>query len=219
MGKVYHQLAGRSLERLCGLSDGLFAIAMTLLVLDLRLPAGLTFAGLTSDAAREAALWHTVVHLFPELLTSLMSFLTLGIFWVGQQAQLNSFEHTDRDVTWIHLAFLCAVSLMPGSTLLLGSYIGLKVALFIYWFNIFLLGALLYASLSYAKRAKLFKAGITPELIVGQRRRIVWAQALYAIGAALCLIPGVNTYWSIGFIILVQLNYAIAPRIPLLNRL
>lgn len=42
-------------------------------------------------------------------------------------------------------------------------------------------------------------------------RRILIAQGLYALGALLCLI---NTYWSIGFIVLVQLNYAIAPRIP-----
>jgi hypothetical protein len=40
-------------------------------------------------------------------------------------------------------------------------------------------------------------------------RRIKIAQALYAIGALLCVI---NTYWSIGFILLVQLNYAVAPR-------
>ena len=41
--------------------------------------------------------------------------------------------------------------------------------------------------------------------------RIVIAQALYAFGASLCVI---STYWSIGFIVLVQLNYAIAPRLP-----
>ena len=48
------------------------------------------------------------------------------------------------------------------------------------------------------------------------KRRIVVAQTLYAFGALLC---AANTYWSIGFLVLVQLNYAIAPRIPLLSRL
>jgi hypothetical protein len=47
-------------------------------------------------------------------------------------------------------------------------------------------------------------------------RRIVIAQALYALGALLCV---VNTYWSIAFIVLVQLNYVIAPRIRPLYRL
>jgi hypothetical protein len=48
------------------------------------------------------------------------------------------------------------------------------------------------------------------------RRRIVDAQALYAFGALLCAI---STYWSIAFMVLVQLNFAIAPRIPFLSRI
>jgi hypothetical protein len=48
------------------------------------------------------------------------------------------------------------------------------------------------------------------------KRRILIAQALYAFGAALCLI---NTYWSISFIVLVQLNFAIGPRIRALSRI
>jgi uncharacterized membrane protein len=44
--------------------------------------------------------------LAPHLLTYLMSFLTLGIFWVGQQTQLNQFRRSDPDLTWIHLVFL-----------------------------------------------------------------------------------------------------------------
>lgn len=53
------------------------------------------------------------------------------------------------------------------------------------------------------------------DVSVALKRRILVAQALYAIGALLCVI---NTYWSIGFIVLVQLNFAIAPRIPWLSR-
>jgi hypothetical protein len=52
---------------------------------------------------------------------------------------------------------------------------------------------------------------IPPAVAAAVQRRIVIAQALYAFGALLCL---VNTYVSIGFIVLVQLNYAIAPRLP-----
>jgi hypothetical protein len=47
-------------------------------------------------------------------------------------------------------------------------------------------------------------------------RRIVIAQALYAFGAFMCVF---NTYWSIGFIILVQLNYVIGPRVGILARI
>ncbi|MBE3557934.1 MAG: DUF1211 domain-containing protein [Ktedonobacteraceae bacterium] len=82
MRTFYNRIAGQSLERLAALSDGVFAIAMTLLVLDLRVPAG-------EAIHSEQALWDTLLRLSPRLLTYLMSFLTLGIFWVGQQSQFN----------------------------------------------------------------------------------------------------------------------------------
>ena len=50
----------------------------------------------------------------------------------------------------------------------------------------------------------------------GVERRIIIAQALYAGGAALCV---VNTYWSLGFIVLVQINYAIAPKLGILRKI
>jgi hypothetical protein len=57
----------------------------------------------------------------------------------------------------------------------------------------------------------LVKEDMTPYISSAIKRRILIAQALYAFGALLCV---VNTYWSIGFIVLVELNYALAPRIP-----
>ncbi len=139
-----------------------------------------------------------------------MSFVTLGILWVGQQTQLNHLERSDRDLTWIHLAFLFAVTLMPFSTRLLAEFISHRAALLVYWSNILLLGALLYLSWGRATKAGLVKEDIPAEAPAAICRRIVIAQMLYAFGALLCIF---NTYWSIGFIVLVQLNYAVAPRI------
>ncbi len=102
--------------------------------------------------------------LAPHLRTYLMSFLTLGIFWVGQQTQLGQFRRSDRDLTWIHLAFLLGVSLMPFSTVLLADYITYRMAVAVYWLNIALLGALLYAGARYARRAKLIKQDVITEM-------------------------------------------------------
>jgi hypothetical protein len=55
-----------------------------------------------------------------------------------------------------------------------------------------------------------------PEFNKAMRRRIIGAQALYALGALLCII---NTYVSIGFIVLVQLNFVLAPGIPWLSEI
>ncbi|MEV1171929.1 TMEM175 family protein [Nonomuraea sp. NPDC049784] len=139
-----------------------------------------------------------------------MSFLTLGIFWLGQQTQLNQFERANRHLTWIHLAFLAAVSLMPFSTALLGEYIDYRLALAIYWLNLLLLGAMLLASVTYGHRAGLLKADVDHEIRLAHRRRIVIYQALYAVAVAL---SAINTYVSIVLIVLLQLNSAVAPRI------
>jgi uncharacterized membrane protein len=102
MPTAYHRIAGSSLERLAALSDGIFAVVMTLLVLDLHVPVR---EGLHS----EAALGHELARLAPQTLTYVLSFLTLGIFWVGQQTQLNQLARSNRDLTWIHLGFLLGV--------------------------------------------------------------------------------------------------------------
>jgi uncharacterized membrane protein len=209
MGMRYNVIAGQSVERLWALSDGLFAVAMTLLVLDLKVPVGHT---IETDQALLAALRD----LAPRLIVYLMSFLTLGIFWVGQQTQLSQLARSDRHLTWIHLVFLFAISLMPFSTSLMAEFITLRTALLVYWLNILVLGAILFATWRYATRAGLVEAEVSTMIDRSVEGRIVIAQALYAFGAALCLF---STYWSIGFIILVQLNYVIGPRIGILARI
>jgi uncharacterized membrane protein len=202
MHSLYNQVAGKSVERLAALSDGIFAVSMTLLVLDLRVPAA-------QAIHTERDLWHALVTLSPRILIFLMSVMTNGIFWVGQQTQLNHFARADRNLAWIHIAFLCAVSLTPFTTSLLAEFIHYRIALLVYWFNIVLLGSALYWSWRYATRARLLADATPAEIHSAVLRRIVIAQSLYAAGAALCFL---NTYYSIAAIVLVQINYAIAPR-------
>jgi uncharacterized membrane protein len=208
MPTAYHRIAGSSLERLAALSDGIFAVVMTLLVLDLHVPVR---EGLHS----EAALWHELARLAPQTLTYVLSFLTLGIFWVGQQTQLNQLARSNRDLTWIHLGFLLGVSLMPFSTGLLAEFITFWLALVVYWLNLLLLGALLFVSRRYAVRAGLLRDDVTAEMLAAGERRIVVYQALYAV----CVLVGlVSTYAGIALLVLLQLNSAIAPRIRPLDR-
>ena len=208
MGTNYIDIAGKNVERLAALSDGIFAVAMTLLVLDLHAPV----AALQGNHHLLPAL----AGLLPKFAVYVMSFLTLGIFWVGQQTQLNFIEQSNRELAWLHLLFLFFVTLMPFSTQLIGAFIAERAALLVYWLNILLLGAALLAAWRYTVFAILTKPDMPQAMAQGVERRILIAQALYASGAALCL---VNTYCSLGFIVLVQLNYAIAPRIFGLRRL
>jgi len=202
MHSLYNRVAGQSVDRIAALSDGIFAVAMTLLVLDLRIPAA-------EAVHSEHDLRRILIALSPRLLVFLMSIMTNGIFWIGQQTQLNYFARSDRNLAWIHIGFLCAITLTPFSTSLLAEFIRYRTALLVYWSNILLLGLTLYWSWSYATRAHLLVDDLPPEIHPAVIRRIVIAQSLYAAGAALCFI---NTYWSIAAIVMVQVNYAIAPR-------
>jgi uncharacterized membrane protein len=182
---------------------------MTLLVLGLAVPE------LTSTRT-EGDLWRELVNLAPNVLVYTMSFLTLGIFWVGQGTQLNQLARSNRSYAWIQLLFLFAVTLVPFSTALLARFPGFRVALVEYWLNIVLLGAVLLAGLEYGLRAGLFPQDASGEIARLVRGRILIAQALYGVATACCL--ALPTWVSISLIILIQLNYVVAPRIPILHR-
>ena len=202
MTTSYNAIAGQNVERLAALSDGIFAVAMTLLVLDLRVPA-------TEAVRSEHDLWHALAALSPQIIMYMMSFMTLGIFWVGQQTQLNYLARSNRSLTWIHIGFLFAVTTTPFSTRLLAEFRVYRIALLTYWVNLLLLGITLYFSWVCAEETGVVKDEVPRDVPAAIKRRIVIGQGLYAFGALLCI---VSTYLSIAFIVLVQLNYAIVPR-------
>ena len=202
MATLYNRIQGRNLERLAALSDGIFAVAMTLLVLDLHIPSA-------AQVHSEGELVRALTALGPQWIAYGMSFLTLGIFWAGQQTQINHLAEGTRDLAWIHLGFLFTITFMPLSTRLLAEFITFRLALGVYWLNIALSGAMLYWSWAHAMRAKLVKENTPSAVADSICRRIRIAQMLYAAGATLCFL---STYVSIAVIVLVQLNYAIAPR-------
>ncbi len=203
-------LSGTSPDRLSGISDGIFSVGMTLLVL------GLFTTALAGGHPTESQLADFLRGLGPKVLVYTMSFMTLGIFWLGQGTQLGHLARSNRNFVWIHLVFLFFVTMVPFSTLLLGSYYWLKVALVEYWLNILLLGAALFAGLEYGLRSGLFREESRRDIAYLMRGRILIAQSLY--GAAALLSVKFPTWVSIALIVLIQLNYVLAPRIPILNR-
>jgi uncharacterized membrane protein len=205
----YNRIAGKDLGRIAALSDGIFAVAMTLLVLEIHTPDKL-------DIHSEAELCAGLAALAPRIVAWLLSLMTLGIFWVGQQTHLDHVEHADRDLSWLHFLFLACVTALPFSTRLLAEFITYKAAFLVYWLNILLCGLSILACAIYAERAGLIKADAPENFSRAYRRRVLIAQALYAAGAALGLI---SIPLGIGFIVLVQLNYAIAPRLPVLFKI
>ena len=205
----YNDFAGSNRARLEAISDGIFAVGMTLLVLGLAVPA-------VKDVSSESDLWRALGNLFPSIVTYFMSFITLGIFWVGQQTQLSKVERANRTYTWIHLTFLMTVTLVPFSTQLLARFHWSRLALIVYWLNIAVMGIALLVALEYGLRSNVFPEDHRTVVARFFRRRVVGAQSLYVVAMLLCF---VDTHLSIAAFVAIQLNFVIAPPIPFLRDL
>jgi uncharacterized membrane protein len=101
--------------RLEALSDGIYAIALTLLVLELKLPA------LPHDVA-DQALRDALLELIPKVLAWLLSFSVIALLWVVQQRIYRFIETIDRGLGRVELVLLALVSLLPFSTAVVGEY-------------------------------------------------------------------------------------------------
>src|SRR3954467_15911542 len=148
--RTYNQISGQNIQRIEALSDGVFAIALTLLVLDVRVP-------ISEHIVYEKDLIIAFGKLTPKLLTYFLSFMTLGIFWTAHSSQFHFIEKSDRNFNWINLSFLLFVTVIPFTTAFLSEYVTFKFAVAIYWLNLFLLGVMLSMILRYADKHNFFK--------------------------------------------------------------
>jgi uncharacterized membrane protein len=117
--------------RTLALSDGVFAIAMTLLVLSIGMPRP------GEHERLGAALWdHS-----GELFSWLLSFVVLGAAWMRHRRLLASVHDVDRTLTWLNLAYLGGVAFLPYPTEVLGSYGSRPAAVGLYAVTIALVSA------------------------------------------------------------------------------
>lgn len=200
----YNEIAGQRIHRTEALADGVFAVAFTLLVLDIKVPIAETIHSETDLCVHLISIAH-------KLLSYCLSFITLGIFWVGHSMQYTFIVRSDRHLSWISILYLAFVTLLPFTTAFLSEFIEFKTAIGLYWLNIVLLGTTIYFHWAYAYQNGLVDLTHTMIRQIDRtiRNRVIYAQILYAVAALLCF---VNNYLSIIAIFLIQLNYAIAPR-------
>jgi uncharacterized membrane protein len=121
--------------RMEAFSDGLFAIAITLLVLEIAVPSG-----------AEGDLLGAVVDQWPTYLAYLVSFSTIGAVWLAHTVITEYLDHATSVLIRLNLLLLMVVSFLPFPTRLLGEYIGEdepeRVAVTIYGINLFLASTL-----------------------------------------------------------------------------
>jgi len=161
---------GLSKTRIEALADGIFAIAMTLMVFDIKLPL--------PTRTLPWSLQYELIQLWPRFLAYAISFVMLGVYWVGHHNQYHYIRRTDRAFLWMNIFFLMGVSLIPFSTGLLGQYPGERTALVVYGLNLIMVGGFLYAHWWYATRNhQLVGREILPEVVSLAKYRIAMGPA------------------------------------------
>jgi len=148
-------------HRIVALTDGVYAIVMTILVLELSVP-------IVVETAVNKELSHGLLEMWPEFLIYGLSFFVLGVFWLMHHFIFDSIRRYDAALSWINIFFLMCTGLIPFSTALFGAYGAETVTAFVYGINMFFGFLGLWALWLYATgKHRLVDADLEQDLIKG----------------------------------------------------
>jgi len=194
--------AGLSTTRIETLVDGVFAVALTLLILDIHVPQ-------VEPGNLLAALYDQRM----KVLAYALTFLILGVLWVGHHNQFYYIKRADRTMLWINILYLMCVAFVPFSADLLGTYHQEKEALVVYGVNLIVCGLVLYLHWAYAVgRGRLVEGDIDPHLVAIVKRRILTPPVAYVLAIAMAF---VNTWLSIAIYVITPLTYVFPTHIDM----
>lgn len=148
---------GSDLQRTMNFSDAVFAIALTLLALEIRVPEIPAGSVATLLPAK-------LVELLPKFYSFLLSFWIVGLYWLAHHHTLRYISGYDRRLLLINLLFLMWIVVLPFSSSLLGEYANQQIVVIIYALNLALIGLTLSWMWWHAKRDPqlLDTAGVDP---------------------------------------------------------
>lgn len=129
----------KEVARIAAFSDGVFAIAITLLALEIGIPQG-------TRVDVWAAIWtqHSVLSAF------LISFFVIGVYWAAHHRLFSVIERYDERLVWLNLFMLLFIVLMPFTTSLIGEHGGAMAAVILYTLAIASVGCIMSAMAAYA---------------------------------------------------------------------
>lgn len=167
---------GLSPGRIETLVDGVFAIVLTLLILDIKAPHG----------SSETELIQQLLVLYPKLFSFFISFVILGIFWFGHRMEYHYIRRSDRTLIWLNLLFLMCIAFIPFSASLLGENLHYRTATIVYGLNLVLAGIVRYFHWRYATYGhRLVERNMNMNIIRKVERVFLVVPFIYL--AAICL--------------------------------
>jgi uncharacterized membrane protein len=168
------------LERLVFFSDAVFAIAITLLVIEIHVPD-------LAAGASDASFWQALAHLIPSFVGFVISFLVIGAFWMGHHRAFSLAGRFDQGLVFPNLLLLGAIAFMPFVTAFASAYQGRLVPMILYWSWLILAASLSLWVNSKVTRPALLGAWATAAdgLLVRRRSRSVLLGAIVSLAIGL----------------------------------
>jgi len=167
-------VAGLTTGRITAFSDGVFSIAITLLVLNLCVP---TVPGELLDQLGKQ---------WPSLLSYILSFVIVGIYWVAHHNMFHYIKRSDRPFLWINILLLMCVAFIPFPAGLLGQYPTQPISVIIYASSLILTNLMLSLLWWYAtSNHRLVDQDIDPHFVRTVNRRNMTAPVVYLVSIGL----------------------------------
>ncbi|MDD3985592.1 MAG: TMEM175 family protein [Methanobacterium sp.] len=173
-------------KRIETLVDGVFAIAMTLLVLSLNVPQ-LTYP--TTDFA----IINSFFAMFHQFFIYFMSFILLALFWRINHTQFYFIKKVNQTLLWINIIWLSLIALIPFSTNLVGCYGYLKVPIIFFDLNLFFIGVLFSLNWYYANKKNLLDKNANKKMVKSRNKTGLALPSLALVAIALTFI---SPEWS-----------------------
>jgi uncharacterized membrane protein len=165
-------------SRLISLTDAVFAILMTILVLGFAPPH-------LKDKASAGELFRAMLGEWPVYLSYLVAFVVLGAYWVGHHSLVHFMTRVDRMALWLNVYFLIVVSIFPFPAQLLGRFPGNPLAQALYGLNLCVASLCLYNFWRYQNKRGHLNEHMTPRAYRHTCRVLLVPALLYGLGAAL----------------------------------
>ena len=164
-------------NRIEALSDGLFAVAMTLLVFNIKVPPLMLPVSAHDLLDQLSKMW-------PLFRSYFISFAILGMYWIAHHGLFHHFaKQANRVLTYLNILFLCLITLIPFSTHLIGDYPLNSVAVAIYGMNVIVIGVvqywMFYVVINDSQSAH---DGVTHKLIMHTTIRMILPPAFAILG-------------------------------------
>jgi uncharacterized membrane protein len=179
-------------NRIEALSDGIFAIVMTLLILELHVPN-------LPPTAPNVEVTPALLALWPKFVSYLVAFVSLGVFWIAHHIMYHAIHRADHTLLWLNIVFFMFVSLLPFSTSVLNAFPRALIAPFLFGANLALVGWLLFFQWAYVG----LQPGMLAPFVTTEYRATVKLRML-AVPIATTLTAFV-CFWSAGISVAIYL--------------